>query len=437
MKKIGLIVFACCFAASEAAAQSGASYYVSPSGNDNIACTDAQNIETPMQTINMAISCLNAGDTLYVRGGTYAESLSDPGVASGTSWDNPVTIAAYPGNCSAGCETVWMQPPNGPGNSYVIYFSQTEQYIIFDGINIDYSNGDATNYMSGINITSGTYMGTSFNAHHIRFQNAEFLGNRAIGDLSQSAIAISFEALNTDAVGFNEVINCKIHGSGGSNASYGFYIQSGSNLVELSEFYDLGFQAGQFYDGWMGTATNNIFYGNSVHDIVTGLDDRRNGVLMAGNGNLAYDNLFWNINAGGIFDGNQTVIAVYGGFDANLVFNNTIINSVADAIGVAAGQTNTLIANNISYGMMGGAVNGVYDEGTGTIDMTNSWDVAPGADPLFVNPSGTPPDLRLQAGSPAIQGGTVLGAPYNIDILGNPRPMDSVETNYDIGAYQQ
>src|SRR5579872_5288402 len=146
MKKIGLIVFACCFAASEAAAQSGASYYVSPSGNDNIACTDAQNIETPMQTINMAISCLNAGDTLYVRGGTYAESLSDPGVASGTSWDNPVTIAAYPGNCSAGCETVWMQPPNGPGNSYVIYFSQTEQYIIFDGINIDYSNGDATNY---------------------------------------------------------------------------------------------------------------------------------------------------------------------------------------------------------------------------------------------------------------------------------------------------
>ena len=62
------------------------------------------------------------------------------------------------------------------------------------------------------------------------------VGNRVAGGLSGSPIGIAFVALGPDAVGFNEVLNDKVHGTGGPNSSYGFYIQSGNNLVERSEF---------------------------------------------------------------------------------------------------------------------------------------------------------------------------------------------------------
>ena len=53
------------------------------------------------------------------------------------------------------------------------------------------------------------------------------------------------------------------------------------------------------------------------------------------------------------------------------------------------------------------------------------------ANPKFISTSGK--DFSLQAGSPAINAGTNLGSPYNVDINGNPRPSTG---NWDIGAYQ-
>jgi len=76
----------------------GATHYVSTSGSDSNAGTLAQ----PFSTLNKAVSVLRPGDTLYVRGGTYVESLSN-NIPGGTSWSKPVTIAAYPG------ETVIIQ----------------------------------------------------------------------------------------------------------------------------------------------------------------------------------------------------------------------------------------------------------------------------------------------------------------------------------------
>lgn len=69
---------------------SAASYYVSPSGNDLAAGTFA----APWRTINASEDKLSPGDTLYVRGGTYRETVSIN--ISGTS-TAPITVAAYPG----------------------------------------------------------------------------------------------------------------------------------------------------------------------------------------------------------------------------------------------------------------------------------------------------------------------------------------------------
>ncbi|MCH7772450.1 MAG: T9SS type A sorting domain-containing protein [Bacteroidetes bacterium] len=53
------------------------------------------------------------------------------------------------------------------------------------------------------------------------------------------------------------------------------------------------------------------------------------------------------------------------------------------------------------------------------------------SDPLFTNPSNR--DFTLLAGSPAIDAGTALGSPYNVDKNGSPRPLGN---GWDMGAYE-
>jgi hypothetical protein len=65
-------------------------YYVSPSGSDGNAGT----LASPWRSINTAVANLKGGDTLYVRGGTYAETVNVN--VSGTA-SSPITITAYPG----------------------------------------------------------------------------------------------------------------------------------------------------------------------------------------------------------------------------------------------------------------------------------------------------------------------------------------------------
>ena len=74
-----------------------ATYYVTTTGKDTNPGTQAQ----PFHTIRQGLRVLTAGDTLYLRGGTYAESISHLAqtVPSGSSWANPITIAGYPTAC--------------------------------------------------------------------------------------------------------------------------------------------------------------------------------------------------------------------------------------------------------------------------------------------------------------------------------------------------
>ena len=68
-----------------------ADYYVSSSGTDNESCGA---IGTPCQTIQYAINKLSAGDTLYIREGTYRETITITN--DGTS-GNLITIQNYTG----------------------------------------------------------------------------------------------------------------------------------------------------------------------------------------------------------------------------------------------------------------------------------------------------------------------------------------------------
>src|SRR5262249_38370182 len=82
--------------ASSSSATAANVYYVATSGNDAVSCTTTRNDATPKRTISNAIGCLGAGDTLYIRAGTYDEQIQDR-TSFGTA-TRPITIAGYPGD---------------------------------------------------------------------------------------------------------------------------------------------------------------------------------------------------------------------------------------------------------------------------------------------------------------------------------------------------
>jgi hypothetical protein len=94
MRNLLILLFLCC-----SLTISGATYYVSPTGNDGVAGT----ITAPWATWHYAFGRLNAGDILYIRGGTYSPSGTLSGGAyvgarlaykNGTS-GSPILISAY------------------------------------------------------------------------------------------------------------------------------------------------------------------------------------------------------------------------------------------------------------------------------------------------------------------------------------------------------
>src|SRR5512139_3552242 len=74
----------------EALPQPGNVYYVAPTGDDTYPGSKAQ----PWQTIQKAATTLVAGETVYIRAGTYQERVVPQNSGSD---QHAITYAAYPG----------------------------------------------------------------------------------------------------------------------------------------------------------------------------------------------------------------------------------------------------------------------------------------------------------------------------------------------------
>src|SRR5689334_9873609 len=68
-----LVLICLNFALFGLTATQAATYYVSTTGSDN---NNGTSLSTPWRTINKAAQTMVAGDTVYIRGGTYRESVS-------------------------------------------------------------------------------------------------------------------------------------------------------------------------------------------------------------------------------------------------------------------------------------------------------------------------------------------------------------------------
>ena len=362
-------------------------YYVSLTGSDGNPGTQDQ----PLQTIARGLAVLSAGDTLYLKAGTYVERIDSRFVRipTGTSWADAPVIAAAPG------ETVILRP--GAGNEVLNLVEPHVNYVVFDNLIID-----AIGHKFGISISKG--------AHHIRIKNCEVKNATHSGILTGYGSGVV--APNSQ---YLEFLACKVHHNGSvANLDHGLYIGGSNNLVEGCEIYNNAAWGIHLYTGDESKPVrDNVIRKNYIHDNDQGGRGRGGILISSGPNNQVYNNIIANNTSG-------MQIAYANAID-NLVYNNTLYGHSAVGIAIFNTASATQIKNNILF-QNNTTIN---DRGRRTILANNLTN-----DPGFVNAlSG---NFSIQRGSAAIDAGETLSV-VNDDYVGTKRPIGS---GYDIGALE-
>jgi parallel beta-helix repeat protein len=361
---------------------SAGTVYVSPTGADNNPGT----FQAPFRTLAKGVSVLGPGDTLLVRGGTYAESLHG-NIPSGESWARPVTLKAFPG------EQVIIRPDSA---MRVLHF-QSQHYIVVDGFVLDAANVQ----YDAVKIAYGY---TSPAAHHIRIMNCE------VKNAPKNGILI----VGTGGDG-NELINVNVHHNGLARYGHGLYICTDSNLVSGCSFHHNAGWGVHIYS----EAPDPYMPDRNVVRGCRSYDNGQSGSwcvgigVYAGADNLVVNNVTW---------GHTVGFEIDYGVSGTRLLNNVAYDNYGFGVYVGRDSQGGEIRNNILYGNGTGLV----DDGAGTARSHNM--VA--TNPQFVDPGMA--DFRLQPGSPAIDAGAAL-AEVTTDINGTARPQGA---GHDLGAYE-
>jgi len=293
----------------ETQASHAATFYVATSGDDANVGTE----KSPFQTLQRGVRVLRAGDTLIVQGGTYPETLVWV-IPSGTSWSQPVTVQAAPG------ETVILQS-TAPTDEVVVDIADNSQYIVLDGFILDANNLAA--FAFGIGAAS-----------HIRVRNCEMKNARSSGML---VYGHSHEFSNLD-----------VHDNGADGFDHGLYIQSSQTRVASSRFYN---HHGYGIHAFGGNVDDNIFDSNLTYG-------NTSGGMYVGNGvrNTISNNTIWDNGYGLILESPGSTV------DNNTIYNN-YGNSRDRGIGIVilGSDKGVEITHNTVYGNADGAIAGVKD----------------------------------------------------------------------------
>ncbi|MFO0701148.1 MAG: right-handed parallel beta-helix repeat-containing protein, partial [Nitrospira sp.] len=304
----------------------GATYYVAQAtGND----ANPGTLNQPFKTIAMGVQPLVAGDTLYIRSGTYTEQV-DLHTKTGAP-GNYITIAGYPG------ERPILQYAD-PGENYygIIKVRGERGYFIFENLVLD-----------GVLSTNHTNWALRDGNHDFILRNLEIKNTKGNG--------LYIQADNIS------VINCKIHDlisvSGKTGERwYGIYVRFGNNiLIEGNEFYNAPGGGLQLYPGPISklvVRNNIIHHNNRLADAPIG------GIILQGTSTAPisdteiYNNVVY--NNGTPTSGNAPGIQIGIHTNNTKVWNNTVHGnkSYGIHIGYDNTTTNTIVQNNISYGNM-------------------------------------------------------------------------------------
>lgn len=399
----------------------GKVYYVAPTGNDS--ATGGQT--APWASIAHAQAVAQPGDTVYLRGGTYAYTRANRGCRSGTDRVDAITLNKS--GSSGNLIRYWAYPGETPvfdfsrvsDNCRIKGFDVTGNWIHLKGLEVKGvpQNNNLNHESWGIWISGSNNVFELINAHH----------NMGPGLFIQDG-------------GSNLVLNSDSHdnydprtsnGAGESADGFGAHISANhpGNVFRGCRAWwnsDDGFDLINAFSSV--TIENSWAWRNGYLPGTTTASGNGNGFKVGGYGGKYVSNgakhtlrfsVAFNNRASGIYANHHTL--------ANDYFGNTSYSNHPDynmlgitSSGAATGRGN--LRNNIAYGgtllsNMSGT-NAAYNSWNLNVSLsdaqfqsvsTSDWDAPRQAD------GGLPvrPSLRLAANSTLIDKGTNVGLPYN------------------------
>lgn len=315
-----------------------ATYYVATTGGD----TNPGTLTQPWKTVQKAANTLVAGDTAYLRGGTYNE-YNIRFANSGTS-GNPITIKGYPG------ETAIIDGGFTSASDLVtvaIFDIDGEHYITLDGLTI--MRGKKANVR----------IGYDFSTTNITIRNCDIM-NVAAYDNSGN---IFINALTDNIL----IENNKLHGRAATSNLNGNGIQifnAGNLIIRNNEFYNsisapqnTWTQVGIKYkhsveNGATTIIENNLIYNQAVY----GMHINKRDTIMRNN--IIYNTGFAGIR---IFEEASSCDKLVSSY--NQILKNTIVDVGAgmwlDRSASCEGAINTVIRDNIIYNFSDSAHRGL------------------------------------------------------------------------------
>ncbi|MDH5564807.1 MAG: right-handed parallel beta-helix repeat-containing protein, partial [Nitrospirota bacterium] len=291
-------------------------FYVAPTGADEVSCVEALNLDTPKLTIMAALACLTQpGETIIIREGVYTESLAFPSpstdtpVPSGRSWDAPLTIQPYED------EPVVLRPTVGDA---VIHVANPDaQFVLIKGVALD-----ATGLATGVRIDG---------AHQIRLSKVSIWG--ATGSGVHVAGSPHASAENHSIL----LDDLDLH----HNGHDGVTVENASVVIQASQIHDNGrggiLLTGQASDGSPPTRIwkNRLWY-NGTSEQGWGIQ------IQTHTPSVLYGNVVWQ---------HATGIAIHEtGPIVHRLLNNTILGPGTTGLAVLGVAAKHEIQNNISVG---------------------------------------------------------------------------------------
>ncbi len=414
---------------------SGKRYYVAKNGNDANPGTETQ----PWLTIQKAANTLVAGDTVYIRGGTYYERVSAVNSGNANAY---ITYSSYPGELAI----IDGQNQVISANPFNIV---SKSYIIVQNIKVQ-NNIQAASINLAWGVGVGIYVSSS---HHIKILNCitQSTGGAGIFAIGYAANQQYIEGNEDLVADGNRIIDPSLWIASDGNA-----YQEGFDMIGVTNF----------------VLRNNVITGGYKEKI-----DAKNGAkygriynnTIIGNFNIPYSGI--SPNGAGIYLDTGTDIDVYNnhvetttigigiGTESGTTTNNVkVYNNIVKgatigirvlSFGSTGNKNNVGVFNNILYG---NPQYGILWDSSSPCPNANCWvrnniatsngnnlvvsgsgvtydhNIVSG-DPKYVNP---PNDFHYQSTSPAIDAGSSVNAP-SLDFDGNSRPRGA---GYDIGAFE-
>jgi Right handed beta helix region len=415
---------------------SAATYYVDKAhakASDSNPGTEA----LPWATIQKAAATLIAGDTVYVKAGTYKGQVTPKYSGSVSKY---ITYSAYPGHekkVIIDGDKIYIK-----SKSYIVVngFRIQNSYFGIDvmgpnGSNIIVSNNYTYNTTGGgihvfgvspaVDPAGYDYKGLT----NITIKDNEI--ERACNGGTGQMLAVA-NGVDVFTISGNHIFNGYNNVKGGEGIDAGRAVSNGKivgnnlhNLNRISIYIDGSF--GDSSSHTPGPTYNIEISNNTVHDTAAGITVRTEGRGPIQNVKL-YNNLIWNIADGQGPSGIS--ISTGGQWSANPgkvtninVINNTIYNTQSGGLYITNKLADRVtVRNNITWKTAANRLSGPTNL---TVD-SNLFD----KDPLFTAPDQA--NLYPKAGSLAIDKGSSVSAP-STDVMGTARPQQSI---FDIGAYE-